>query len=94
MVSGRIKWIEVKKKVYDVESEKYEEVKFLRMNFINNYNFTMGHVDVSDQLRGSYHIDWWVRNRKWWWSMFFWGVGVLLTNAYVVYRKVLFRRGR
>ena len=93
MVSGRIEWIEVKKKVYNVESEKYEEVKFLRMNFINNYNFTMGHVDVSDQLRGSYRIDRWVRNKKWWWSMFFWGIGVLLTNAYVVYRKVLLEEG-
>ena len=53
----------------------------------------MGHVDVSDQLRGSYRIDRWVRNRKWWWSMFFWGIGVLLTNAYVVYRKVLLEEG-
>ena len=48
----------------------------------------MGYVDVSDQLRGSYCIDLWVRNRKWWWTMVFGGIGTLLTNAYVVYKKV------
>ena len=88
MVSIRIEWIEVKKKAFNVDTNQWEEIKFLRMNFINNYNFTMGHVDVSDQLRGSYRIDLWVRNRKWWWTMVFWGIGTLLTNAYVVYKKV------
>ena len=50
MVSVRIEWIEVKKKAFNVDTNQWEEIKFLRMNFINNYNFTMGHVDVSDQL--------------------------------------------
>ena len=80
--------MEVKKKVFNVNNGEWEEIKFLRMNFINNYNFTMGHVDVSDQLQGSYRIDRWVQNRKWWWSMLFLGIGVLLTNAYVLYKKV------
>ena len=93
MVSGRIEWIEVKKRVFNVDTNEWGEIKFLRMNFINNYNFTMGHVDVSDQLRGSYRIDRWVRNSKWWWSMLFWGIGVLLTNAYVLYKKVLLAEG-
>ena len=57
------------------------------MGFIDMYNSTMGDVDLSDQLRGLYRLDRWVRNRKWWWSMFFWGFGVLLTNAYVMYCK-------
>jgi hypothetical protein len=48
----------------------------------------MGHVDVADQLRGSYRIDIYVRNRKWWWAIMFWAFGTLLTNAYVVYIKV------
>merc|ERR1711865_615504 len=89
MVSGRIEWIEITKKVYNVDNEQWEDVKFLRMNFINNYNHTMGQVDITDQLRGSYRIDIWVRNRKWWWTMVFWGIGTLLTNAYVVYKKVM-----
>ena len=85
--------MEVKKKVFNVNNGEWEEIKFLRMNFINNYNFTMGHVDVSDQLQGSYRIDRWVQNRKWWWSMLFLGIGVLLTNAYVLYKKVLLAEG-
>jgi len=88
MVLIRIEWIEVKKKAFNVDTNQWEEIKFLRMNFINNYNFTMGHVDVNDQLRGSYCIELWVRNRKWWWTMVFWDIGTLLTNAYVVYKKV------
>ena len=33
-------------------------------------------------------MDRWVRNRTWWWSMLFWSVGVLLTNAYKLYLRV------
>jgi hypothetical protein len=36
------------------------------LNVIHKYNHTMGHVDVADQLRGSYRIDIYVRNRMWW----------------------------
>jgi hypothetical protein len=39
----------------------------------------MGHVDVADQLRGSYQIDIYVRNRKCWWAIMFWAFGTLLT---------------
>ena len=49
----------------------------------------MGYIDISDQLRGSYRIDAWLRNRKWRWSILFWAICVMLTNAYVLYRKVL-----
>ena len=57
MISFRIEWLEVKKKVWNVDTCKYEEIKFLRLNFINNYNFTMDHIDVADKLRGKYCID-------------------------------------
>ena len=93
MISCRIEWLEVKKKVWNVDTCEYEEIKFLRLNFINNYNFTMGHVDVADQLRGNYRMDRWVRNRNWWWTMMFWGIGTLLTNSYVVYLKINLRLG-
>ena len=48
----------------------------------------MGGVDITNQLRGVYQIDWFIRNRKFWWSMLFWSIGVLLTNAYKVYLQV------
>ena len=62
-----------------------EYLRFLRMNNIHKYNTEMGGVDLADQLRGNYRLDKCVRNRKWWWPILFWGIGVLLTNAYIVY---------
>ena len=55
------------------------------MNTIHEYNNTMGGIDLADQLRGTYHIDKGVRNIKWWCSIFFWLIGVMITNAYVIY---------
>ena len=47
----------------------------------------MGSV-IADQLRGVYRLDRFVRNKKWWWSILFWYLGVLLTNAYKLYLSV------
>jgi hypothetical protein len=93
MVSVKLEWVVVEKKVYNVDTQKTEFIRFLRLNIIHKYNHTMGHVDVADQLRGSYRIDINVRNRKWWWAIMFWAFGTLLTNAYVVYIKVNIAEG-
>ena len=53
----------------------------------------MGDVDVSDQPRNSYWFDNWLRKRKWWWSIMFWYIGVILVNAYIVYRRVNLEAG-
>jgi hypothetical protein len=45
----------------------------------------MNSVDVADQLRNQYRPDHWMRNRKWWWSLFIWGLGVATTNTYKMY---------
>ena len=47
----------------------------------------MGDVGVADQLRKNYRFDHWLRKRKWWWSIMFWDIGVILVNAYIVYRR-------
>jgi hypothetical protein len=83
-----IKWIQLERQVYNVDTDKCEKMKFLRLNLNDAYNRDMGHVDISDQLRNSYRFDHWMRKRKWWWSFFFWGIGVLLVNAYVSYRAL------
>jgi hypothetical protein len=62
---------------------------FLRLNINDSYNNDMGYVDVSDQRRNYYCFDLWLRKQKWWWSIMQWGIGVLLVNAYTVYKKVM-----
>ena len=59
------------------------------MNTIYKYNTKIGGVDLAYQLHRSYRMDKLVRTRKWWWSILFWGIGVLLTNTSVfhVYAK-------
>ena len=66
--------------VYNVDTGKVEALKFIRLNQIDKYNNGMVIVNVDDQLSRVYRLDRWVRNRKWWWSMLFWSMGVLLTN--------------
>ena len=53
----------------------------------------MGHVDMADQLLNHYHFDHWLRNYKWWHSLFWWGFQVLLINLYVVYCRVMEQAG-
>ena len=45
----------------------------------------MGDVDIADQLRGTYRPDHWLRNRKWWWAIWNWSLGLQLVNAYKIY---------
>ena len=41
----------------------------------------MGDVDVADQQRNNYWFDHWLKKRKWWWSIMFWAIAVILVNA-------------
>ena len=45
----------------------------------------MGGANISDQIHGSYRFDHWLRNFKWWHSIFWWGVQVLMVNSYKCY---------
>jgi len=79
-------WKEKSKKVWDSDAVMNVAMKFLRPEVTDQYNHGMNNVDQADQLRGSYRFDRWMRKRKWWWSIWMWGVQVLLTNAYVMYK--------
>ena len=79
--------------MYNVETGLKEVLKFLRMCYIHTYNKEMGDVDIADQLRNTYRFDHWMRKRKWWWSIFFWAIGVILVNSYIVYVKLCEEEG-
>jgi len=61
MAATSLKWIEKSKRVYDRLEQKIVGVRFLRCQVIDEYNNGMNGVDVSDQLRGSYRIDRWMK---------------------------------
>ena len=86
MCTESIVWVEKKRKVFDKSTNQYVDFRFLRLNINDEYNQEMGDVDISDQLRNTYRCDHWLRKTKWWWSMYFWGIGVELVNAYKMYR--------
>ena len=69
-----------------------ESVKFLRLNCINKCNCEMGGVDMADQLRGMCRLDENARNRKWWWSVLFWRMEVLLTDSHKLCLNVALER--
>jgi hypothetical protein len=93
MICDSIKWVEKTRKVWNNNTRKMEEIKYLRVNINDDYNNKMNAVDIADQLRNHYRPDHWMRQRKWWWSIFLWGLGVLLTNSYLVYCRVMDKSG-
>jgi hypothetical protein len=86
MVSDCVEWSIKRKKVWSEKEKKKAFVQFLRLNMIDDYNHFMNSVDVADQLRGVYRPDHWMWNRKWWWAIWLWGLGVARTNAYKIYQ--------
>jgi len=87
MAATNLKWVEKCKRIFDKVDQRNVNHKFLRCQVIDEYNNGMNGVDVADQLRGSYRIDRWMKKRKWWWSIWMWGVQVLLVNAYILYKS-------
>ncbi len=87
MSADSVRWIRKERKAFNPDRNKEENIKFLRLNINDDYNNYMGSVNLADQLRNTYCMDHWMQQRKWWRSAFLWGVGVLLTNAYLCYRS-------
>lgn len=86
MVCSEVKWIAKARKIWHKGKNCFVEIKFLRLNVIDFYNYNMGSVDLADQLRNTYRYDTqWHRNRKWWWAVWWWGFQLLLTNSYKLY---------
>ena len=65
MVSNEIKRVEKIRKFYNVDTVMIDTMNFLRMNNIYHYNYSMGHIDMSDQLRDMYQMNYCIMNWKW-----------------------------
>jgi len=88
VVANSIEWKINHRKAWHKQQRQSLQVDCLRLNANNDYNYKMNSVDVADQLRNQCRMDHWLRQRKWWWSIFLWGLGVLLTNANIVCCRV------
>ena len=64
IVSESLKWVTKTRIVYNVDTQRTEGMKFLRLDHINKYNNEMGGVDLADQLKGSYGVNTWLRNQN------------------------------
>jgi hypothetical protein len=87
-VAECVEWIVKERKVWDTTIQRKAMMKYLRLNVIEDYNQHMNSTDIADQLRGSYRPDRWMRQRKWWWAFFIWGIGVAGVNAYKIYEVI------
>ena len=83
-----VKWVQCTKQRYSDVTKVVASVVFLRLSNANHYNWTMGSCDRADQLRMVYRPDHWMRQRKWWWSIFIWALGIAVTNAYELWRNI------
>ena len=48
----------------------------------------MNSVNLSDQLCHVCQVDHWMFKYKWWWYLLFWGHGLILVNAYIIYKTL------
>ena len=73
---------------------RHISVPFYRLNIVDEYNNGMGDMDQADQLCLQYLVHYWLRNQKWWFSIFMCIMEYSLTNCYVLYCKFFEIHGR
>jgi len=80
-----IKWIIKDWKIFDYSVDDCVPMKFLRTNMQEMYNYGMNKIDLGDQYRGQYKMDYWKRQSKWWMELWLFGLQVCMVNAFVIY---------
>ena len=64
-VLGKVGWVVKKKPVYNADSSQSEQLRFLRLNQIDMYNYDIESIDLTNQLHGFCYINiLWLQNRK------------------------------
>lgn len=81
--TDKIRWTKTEWKIWNKELQMMVNVPFHHVNVIDQYNFHMNNLDISDQIRRSYNFDHWLWKQKWWWVLFFVCFEMLLTNSYI-----------
>ena len=59
-------WVLKTQNVFDKSTKEKVTIEFLRLNFVEDYNYGIVGVDIADQLRLQYRVDRWMRQHKWW----------------------------
>lgn len=52
--------------MHDNSCNPTRDIEFLGTKIQNGHNNGMNDVDISDQLRKVYCLNFWVKNTKWW----------------------------
>ncbi|KAK3238936.1 hypothetical protein CYMTET_51093 [Cymbomonas tetramitiformis] len=93
-IHNKVDMVEKVRKIWDVTESRKRDLEYNRLNVIDDYNNNMNGVDIADQLRNQYRLDGpWMRQRKWWFALFLWALGVATVNAYLLYRRQCQLRG-
>lgn len=80
-----IKWLTKDRQVHDYTIDDRVSMLFLRTNMQEMYNYGMNKIDLGDQYRGQYKMDYWKRQSKWWMALWLFGLQICVVNAYVAY---------
>jgi hypothetical protein len=83
-VAETVEWIKKKRSVWSTDAGTKVSIGYLKLNLIDDYNNNMNNIDLADQLHNCYQFNHWLCNRKWWWAIYLWVLGVAATNAYMV----------
>ena len=81
----KIKWLTKDRKINDYYVEKRVNITFLRTNMQEMYDYGMSKIDLGDQYRGQYKMNYWKRQSKWWMTLWLFGLQVCIVNAFVAY---------
>ena len=74
LTQGASRWLRAKRKRTNIQQPL----------LISHYNKTMGGVDRMDHYIEKYRVG--IRWKKWWWSIFFYGLGMSVQQGWHLYR--------